>query len=94
MNNVFIKNANIAAGNGAHGQFFMSGNTQLTHQKDIQSHIKPLSYLEGDRHAATGQAEDGHIGPVGEARQFFGQRPPRLCAIFKTKAHGLDHKPG
>jgi hypothetical protein len=92
MDNVVIKKTNIAAGDGAHGQFLVSRHPQFPHQENIQRRLQPPRHFKSDGQTTARQAEHHHFRTVREARQLFRQRPPRLCAILKTKTHKARRK--
>jgi hypothetical protein len=67
-----------SAGNGAHGQFFVAGDTEFAHHKHIEGKVKRDGHLKGHGSTAAGQAEnDGFVG---------------VLVFTKAVAEGLDQQ--
>jgi len=88
---VGLENDQPSAGNRAHGQFFLAGNAEFAHHKDVQRQVELGSHLEGYGNAAARQAQDKGIFYSALAAQFVAQDlrqyAARLPAILKDNDH-------
>jgi hypothetical protein len=93
MDDVVVKEADAAGGDGAHGEFLVAGHAQFADDEDIERRMEAARDFEGDRDAAAGKAEHDEVGSVGEAGEFIRQHLARLRAILETKAHARSLSP-
>src|SRR5207249_7283983 len=85
--NVFVENTHSTGGDGAHGQFLVSGDSQFTYQKDIERCVQRLCHGKADRDTTTRQRQHQHVRTVAVHHQLRGQLLSCVNAI--AIAHDL-----
>src|SRR5262249_4277118 len=85
MHHLSIENAHAAAGDGAHGEFFVTGYAEFADNENVEGNAKGLGDLEGHRHAAAREREHDNAwltGVMSElVRQYFAGLGPVLIAV-------------
>ena len=78
---IVVQDDSTAAGDRAQRQLFVTRNTKLAHEVDIQRHAELARDFCSHRHPAAWQGQHQDVVPAGVCRQLRGQSAPRICAI-------------
>ena len=81
---MLVEHLHAALRDRAKGQLFVSGHTELAHEKDIERHTQGSRDLGRDGHAAARQPEHGDVGAIRVAREQPGQLASRMDAVFEA----------
>ena len=72
----------------AHGQLGLGGHADLADHDHVEGRTECGRHLEADRHAATGQAEDDHVGRR-QVSESLGELPARVGTVPVDHAFGI-----
>jgi hypothetical protein len=84
FHNVFIQDLHASAGDGAEGEFLLSGNAELSQNKDIERDTEPCGNFGGDRHASAGNTKDDYIRAVCVVEELFRQLLAGFEPVFEV----------
>src|SRR5205814_3362122 len=58
---VFIQNADATGSDGAHGEFFVAGDAEFAHNKNVERNTEPPRDLKSDWDTASRKAENDDV---------------------------------
>ena len=84
VEHVFVQDADAAGSDRAHGEFFVAGHAEFTHNENIESSTKPLCDLKCDRDAPTRETENNDVVASGITQQLFRELPTGIGPVLKN----------
>ena len=84
VHDFIVQNAETAARDRAHRQLFVTGNTQLSHHKNIEGRAKRSGHFQSDGHPAARQRQHKNIATIGVRRQLLRELAAGIGAIAKA----------
>lgn len=90
-NDVVIDDTNSAAADCPHRKLLVSGNAELTNEKDVEWRAQLCRDFIRDRHSAAGEGEDEDVVAIGELAKIFGEDTARVGAITKRTGEYRRH---
>src|SRR5919106_2477740 len=90
---VVVEHAHAAGRDGAHRHLLIAGHAQLAHDEHVQGRIERAGHFVSHGHAATGQGQDEHVGPIGVMRELLSEQPTGFAAIAKESRLHLSPPP-
>jgi hypothetical protein len=81
---LLIENLDAAAGNRAHGEFFVRRHAELAHQHQVEANIQRRGHFVSHWYAASGQGENDHVRAIGVGLQRRHQTPPRRRPVLQN----------
>ena len=87
LDEVGVQDPDLAACDRAHRQLFVSRDSKLAHDEDVERGPEPLGDLEGDRHPASGEREHQDVWTAGQPLEPLGQHPSGLEPVSVGALH-------
>src|SRR6266567_9392926 len=81
-----VQDSDAAACDCSHCELFLAGDSELSHQKDIQIGVQDLRDLECDWHTAARKREHDYIGVYDDPLEPIGQN---LTCLHAVTEHGI-----
>lgn len=88
VDDVEVSDDDAAAGDGAHGEFFMSRDAELADHEDVEGCVECACDFVGDFDTAAREGEDEGVVARGEVGQSLRELRACVAAIEKVGVHG------
>jgi hypothetical protein len=90
VHDVVVEHANAAARDGAHRDFLVTGDPELSYDEHVEGRVEMRGDFGADGHPAAGQSQHDHPTTSGVRLQACGELSARVGPIAKR---GDDHGP-
>jgi len=84
---VAVEDFHAAARDGAHGQFFMEGQSEFAHDEHVEWDAKCSGDFEGYGDTAAGKGEDDYVGALCVNAELGGEPTSGVVAVAEFGAH-------
>ena len=84
VEHVLVKNPDAAGSDRAHREFFVTGQAEFAHDKNIERNTEALRNLKGDWDTSTRETENNDVVASGVTQQLFRKLPTRIGPVLKN----------